>query len=120
MGKWLKRQNRKGRLGGDLHLGQWFWFVDDGDEGYCQPDAYLVRSRDILLIEIKRSWRTEAIVQLEQLYGPVLEYFYGLPTLKVVICKYIRDPDVGSHTLPSLQKLLAYPVQGTFTYQHLA
>lgn len=73
----------------------WFRFQTERDSRWCQPDALLKSSEDLVIFEVKIRSTTDAWWQLEHLYKPVVEKaFERRVTGIVLICKHL-DPMVG-------------------------
>lgn len=81
VGKYLK-----GLFGPHVHSGQWFKYGGR----FCQPDHYVVLREAVLVLECKLSENPQAWVQLEQLYGPVLQAHLGLPVVLIQVCRHLR------------------------------
>lgn len=75
--------------------GQWFEFVDQNGQGYCQVDFMLKREGYVVLLEAKHTWTPVGHLQLEELYRPVVEKLLGVPAIGVVVCKRLND-EVGA------------------------
>jgi len=69
--------------------GQWFEFVDQNGNGYCQPDLFLDLGEVILVLECKLRWTLEGHMQVQHLYKPVLERAFGKPVFGGVVCKLL-------------------------------
>ena len=73
--------------------GQWFQFFDANGPGFCQPDFCLVPSKQdntIIVLEAKYTWCPEAHDQLWDLYVPVVQKSFQMPTFGAVVCKNLR------------------------------
>ena len=72
--------------------GPWFEFVDKNGAGWCQPDYILsFRPRFMVVLECKLSWTFDAIEQLDDLYRPVVEKAFGIPSIGVVVTKNLAN-----------------------------
>ena len=89
------------------HHGQWFEFEDANGRGFCQPDYFFPHPGRIVVVEAKLSWTQAAVIQLEDLYSPILAKVYGLPVQNVVICKILRRDAPLPLLFPSLDLALA-------------
>lgn len=96
MGRYIKGNLAGLRDGapGQLFEGQWIAFYDHNGRGYAQPDYYILYPDVILVVEVKLKQNSQAHLQLDQLYRPLLEALYKLPVRMLQIFKYPRfDPD---------------------------
>lgn len=85
---------QSGLLRGELFEGQWLSFYDSNGRGYAQPDYYLVGATCVLVVEVKLKQNTDAHLQLNGLYRPLLERLYKLPCLMLQVFKFPRwEPD---------------------------
>ena len=117
VGRALKRMLRAEELEGDLYLGQWVLFADDNGTGWAQPDAYIVRSDGILLIECKLTQSDVATPQLLSLYLPLLRKIYNLPILCLQVCHNLRY--VPKKFVEGPRELLAAPGPGVYLWHFL-
>jgi len=71
-----------------------FSFRDSDVPRLVVPDGILLRSRDVVIFEIKSQHMPEAWWQLRRLYAPVLEAWWNKP---VVCCEVVKsfDPSIG-------------------------
>lgn len=68
--------------------GDWFEFLDSSGPGYCQPDIWGPDGKGgIVVLECKLTWTLSARLQIQGLYGPVLEHIFKCPARGVIICK---------------------------------
>lgn len=88
-GVWLERQN----LPGTLFAHQWLAFEDENGVGYAQPDYFILRPDNVLLLECKLSQVDSAWDQLELLYAPLLGHLFSRPCIPVQVCKNLRATD---------------------------
>jgi hypothetical protein len=65
----------------------WFQFEDANGPGYCSPDGVARYQGEIIAVECKLTQTLEAVVQLEQLYRPILEMHFSLPVRTLAVCK---------------------------------
>jgi len=71
-----------------IQLGPWFAFHNAGGKvRYCQPDALWVREGNLLCLEIKIRFTSDAFWQLDGLYVPVLKVALGREPHCGIICK---------------------------------
>lgn len=90
-------------LGADWRHGQWFEYEDQNGHGYCQVDFLRRTSDATVVLEAKLSWLPEAHQQISHLYGPVLEWIWGVPVIGVVVAKRLV-PGMNAaiaHNLPT-------------------
>ena len=74
----------------EVHSGQWIEFQDRNGHGFAQPDHYIVLPDKVLLFECKYSQVEEGLVQIGQLYKPLLRDIYKLPVVGILVCKVLR------------------------------
>lgn len=72
-----------------VHSGQWFEFEDANGHGCCQTDHFVVLEHHILLVECKLTETWVGFSQIDLLYRPVLEKFFGLPVIGVMACRHL-------------------------------
>ena len=91
----IQNATQKGFLSGEAYCGQWIEYQDVNGLGYAQPDVFLLREDEILLLEIKLTQTMNGWSQMEDLYEPLLHYIYGLPIRKALVCQNLRwNPDI--------------------------
>ena len=90
VGRHLLRLMDSGELVGDLRLGQWIVFSDDFGVSHAQPDAYLLTTHLVLLMECKLTQSDAAEDQMRLLYVPLLKHLYELPVVCLQVCKNLR------------------------------
>ncbi len=117
VGRALKRMLQDQTLLGELKLNQWILFADVNGIGWAQPDAYLLRRENILLMECKLTQSDVATPQLLSLYLPLLRKIYDLPILCLQVCHNLRY--VPSKLVESPQELLDNPGPGVFVWHFL-
>ncbi len=101
-----------------LHIGQWLQFVDGGGTGMAQPDAYLVGPHSVICFEVKLTQRQSALLQIGQLYRPLLREIYKLPVVGVVVCQnLIHAP--GKWLIGGPEDVLDNRGEDIFTWHHL-
>lgn len=115
VGKVLQRMIRDGELSGELHLQQWILFADNGGVQWARPDAYLIHTGGILLIECKLTQTDSAVPQLLGLYLPLLRQIYNVPILCLQVCKNLRY--IPSKLIEHPLELLERPGPGVYTWQ---
>ena len=102
------------REGFELKTNQWIEFADAGGFGQAQPDFYLVREDGIILVECKRTFVRAGLLQMSELYVPLLSHIYSRPITRVLACKFL-SPEFPSeldiiqnlgHTLGQMEKEL--------------
>jgi len=87
------------RFGEAARCGQWIRFLDGAGWGHAQPDAYILRESDILLLEAKLSYRATAWNQMRGLYVPLLDRLYHRPIVCVQVTRFagqIEEPKVAT------------------------
>jgi hypothetical protein len=67
--------------------GLWFEFCDGNGLGVCQTDFIIELERGVLVLEVKYSWVSEAHLQLEGLYLPVVSMALARRARGLVVCK---------------------------------
>lgn len=80
----------EGELYGELKAGPWLEFVDRHGEGICQPDLVLIGKKTILIIEAKLKQSPRSFIQLNALYGPLLQEMY--PDKRVLLLEAFKYP----------------------------
>lgn len=114
----LKRWKAEGLIPGKLFLGEWIKFRDRNGVGYCQPDAWIETDQYIFLLEIKLTQTHSAVLQMKELYEPVLDFIYGKPIICIQVCKNMFKSQGKSeifHIFPLLKK----PRMGVFTWHFI-
>ena len=117
VGRTLKRWQREGELAGELLLGPWFSFWDEGGHGYCQPDALIITSSFVFILECKLSFTDFAWPQLRRLYKPVVEKVFERPAITIQVCRNLYIQPAG--LIESLQKTMDDPSSGCLTWHFL-
>lgn len=85
MGKVLRRQFN------GVYSSQWIEFCDRNGRGLAQPDFYVVRPRNILLFEAKLTQNLYGVLQINNLYRPLLRELYKLPVVGVLVFKNLVE-----------------------------
>lgn len=83
----LKRLVEDGEVPGELWLGPWFKYTDANGAGLAQPDALILQTDGIVIIEAKLKQTVAALPQIE-LYGGLAKSFFGLPWRGVAVFKF--------------------------------
>jgi hypothetical protein len=65
----------------------WFNFEDANGLGYCSPDGLALHGGRIVVVECKLTQTTQAIVQLEGLYRPVVEHYYQKAMVGITVVR---------------------------------
>src|ERR1700675_1625475 len=102
VGKLFRKLMGEQTLQGELFEGQWLAFYDANGRGYAQPDYYILAPAVVLLVEVKLKQNTDAHLQLDQLYRPLLERLYALPVVMLQVFKFPRW-EADARRIPSLQ-----------------
>lgn len=101
-----------------LYLGQWLQFIDAAGRGMAQPDAYLVGPNSVLVFEIKLTQCKSGLLQIGQLYRPLLRQIYQRPVVGILVCKnLIYSP--GQWAVDGPEQLLNTTAEDIFTWHHL-
>jgi hypothetical protein len=80
---------------------QWFIYADSNGIGYAEADLVIAikPARIVLLFENKRTHKDRGLVQLGQLYRPLLEFVYpGFAVFGLLVCRNL-DPSVNRRYL---------------------
>lgn len=97
------------RAGIDILHNPQFYYETPHNSGYCLPDIVLLGFRPFpIVIEVKLSYREEAIEKLRSLYCPVLRAALGVPLARPVVVTKVLRPDSPSPEV-SLESLLCSP-----------
>src|SRR4249919_967845 len=75
---------------GEVHSNQWIEFFDLNGRGFAQPDHYIVCDDAVLVFECKLSQQEAGLVQIGELYRPLLRKIYDRPVIGVLACKVLR------------------------------
>ena len=90
--------------------GVWWEFEDAEGHGYCQTDLLWQRQGlPPVVLEAKLSWVAVGHLQLEQLYGPVVEMALGQQPKLVLVTRRLTSGAVGCHVSYDLQSALVAP-----------
>lgn len=101
-----------------LYVGQWLQFIDFAGRGMAQPDAYLIRPKSVILFEIKLTQCKSGLLQIGQLYRPLLRHIYSRPVVGVLVCKnLIYSP--GEWLIDGPEQLLDTTSEDIFTWHQL-
>lgn len=105
LNKHLTALVKSGDLKGDLFIGPWFKFEDAAGAGLAQPDALLICSDYILVIEAKLKQTTAAYPQI-RLYGELASKLFGKPWLGVQVFRWpsLRRGASTQETIEALHK----------------
>jgi hypothetical protein len=85
---------------------QWFIYADDNGTGYAEADlvVWIAPLRVVLLFECKRTHNDRGLVQLGQLYRPLLEHIYpGSKVFGLLVCKNLDSRVNRKYLLGSLE-----------------
>lgn len=75
--------------------GPWFAFNDDSlPLHYCQPDFLLLSISEVVVVEVKIRWTSDAWWQLRKLYAPVVQKHYPSRTVSVLTISRGYDPAI--------------------------
>jgi hypothetical protein len=67
-----------------------FEFEDDSGSNYCVPDIILPNyDNKLIIIEVKLTYKVEAILKLRNLYAPVVSLALSRPVVCLVIAKNV-------------------------------
>jgi hypothetical protein len=58
----------------------------------AQPDAILIGPHSVICFEVKLTQRQSALLQIGQLYRPLLREIYKKPVVGVVVCQNLVYP----------------------------
>ena len=84
----------------------------------AQPDAYLVGPHSVVVFEVKLTQRKSAILQIGELYRPLLRAIYQRPVVGVVVCKnLVYTP--GRWLIGGPEDVLDNKGEDVFTWHHL-
>lgn len=87
----MDRRTLCGSLVGTVRGEQWIEYWDENGKGHAEIDCILVRKDVALIFELKRTFTTRGLVQLSQLYIPLVKHI--LPDRRVfglLVCKNLR------------------------------
>lgn len=88
--------------------GLWFEFCDRNGRGFCSPDLIIEGKDEILAIECKLTNYPEAVMQLTNLYRPVLTAVYHRPVRGLVALKYLNPASPKHMICPDLASALRH------------
>lgn len=74
---------------------QWILFRDARGDGRCEPEAFVVGEREVLLYEVKLTGCRYGYEQLVGLYAPLLAHVYSLPVRSLQICRAVHADTPG-------------------------
>ena len=116
----LRFETRLARaLGPRVVQGQWFRFLDDNGPGHCQPDLLLVGKKRLVVIECKLTYTEEGILQLQDLYFPVLRTHYARhEVMGVLACRNLTPKAPAELTFPSLRDAIVAAQSGQISIFH--
>ena len=84
MGRELRRRF------GAIFSGQWIEFHDYNGRGFAQPDHFLVLPDVVIVFECKLSQQESGLIQIGELYRPLLQKIYGKRVVGILVCKVLR------------------------------
>lgn len=91
--------------------GQWFRYWDCRKAlGYAQADVLVGLSDRVVILEAKLSQCEEGDIQLSKLYGPIVEMWAGVPTIKVQVFKNAKFAPEGL-LLRSIEEVVNIPLR---------
>jgi len=106
-------------LGPRCTQGQWFRFMDDNGPGHCQPDLLLIGRKRIVVIECKLTFTLEGVMQLQELYLPVLRTHYARhEVLCVLACKNLTPQAPAGRIHASLRAAIEDALSGGVAVFH--
>jgi hypothetical protein len=84
---------------------QWFVFEDDNGIGYAEADllVYIEKWKMVLLFECKRTHKDRGLVQLGQLYGPLLESALGAKVFSLLVAENLDPKTPRTYLCETLQ-----------------
>lgn len=91
-----------------LLVGQWFCFLDDNGNGYCQSDIILKLPSEVIIFECKLTDCEKGRSQLSRLYRPVVERCWGLPTRCMVVTRHLSGETKLELVTDQLAQALAF------------
>lgn len=122
----LRYENRVAKeLEYHVHLGHftriehnpWFSFTDTFGSSTCSPDFLAYFNDNVIIIEVKLTWKEVAIHKLNDLYSPVVTAALGVSTSPLVICRNatLDSPPMAltlREAIRSPYRLLQWPDNG--------
>jgi hypothetical protein len=70
----------------DVYVEQWISYVDRRGPGYAQPDVFLVFPGHTVCFEAKLTQCEAGLLQISQLYRPLLRSIFKRPVVGVLAC----------------------------------
>lgn len=90
---------------GKVLCNPWFEFADEQGLGRAQPDAVVLADGLVGIIECKRTFRPEAVKQLEDLYLPLARHYWSnAPVKGIIVCRHLSPNDLNLQ--PTLEAAL--------------
>lgn len=84
----------------------------------AQPDFFLEGPHNVIVFEVKLTQRQSAILQIGQLYRPLLREIFQKPVVGIVVCKnLIYSP--GRWLIPGPEEVIDHRAEDVFTWHHL-
>lgn len=74
----------------------WIEFEDENGLGFCQPDAFVVFDKLVILVEAKLTWVDCVWEELHGLYRPLLQELFQRPVTCIAACKWAPRNDIES------------------------
>ena len=90
----------------------WFQFEDRNGLGWASPDGLGLLGGRVLVAECKLSQTEDAIRQLEGLYRPLCEEFFGKQVVTLAICKVLRREPWPGPRVRTLEEIAALRASG--------
>jgi hypothetical protein len=116
----LRFENKLAKaLGPKATQGQWFRFLDDNGPGHCQTDLLLIGRKRLVVIECKLTFTLEGMLQIQDLYFPVLRTHYPRhEVLGVLACKNLTPAAPPDLTFGSLRNAIEAALSGRISVFH--
>lgn len=92
-GRYLAGQVDAKRLQGKVYQDLWLMFEDKNGTGYAQPDIFILEEKRIVIFECKLSQNSQAWVQLDRLYKPLLEFLFKRPAIGIQVFQRMRHEE---------------------------
>lgn len=96
------------RYPSNVLVGQWFRFLDNNGNGYCQSDIILKLADECIIFECKLTDCEKGRSQLARLYRPVVERCWGLPTRCMVVTRHLSGETKLELVTDQLREALAF------------
>jgi hypothetical protein len=74
---------------------QWIHFMDATGPHYCEPELFIERKAEVILLEAKLTGGPLGRMQMEGLYKPLLEKIIGKPVRCLLVCKNVTVETPG-------------------------